>query len=139
MIGLRIDSGKAHSLGAGYIHAHEFGIGWVGYGADLAVAGVDFGQVDAVLGYALARLVIGHAPPGGLEVALGVGNAGGDLQAVGRVGGYISFYYVDFGYSYSFPMGPFESPEWLSSHQFSLRVHLPVHRYARWEQTIRAR
>jgi hypothetical protein len=32
---------------------------------------------------------------------------------------------VDLGYAFAFPLGPFERPPWLASHQFSLRITVP--------------
>jgi hypothetical protein len=48
------------------------------------------------------------------------------VGGVASAGGFLSLWYADFGYSYQVPLLPFERPVWLSSHQFSLRLHIPV-------------
>ena len=83
-------------------------------------AGFTAGQVMA-----LARGAIGHAPPVGAELGVGCGLGPEGPQAIGEVGVFVTAYYLDIGYSFTFPIGPFERPSWLASHQFSLRGTIP--------------
>jgi hypothetical protein len=48
------------------------------------------------------------------------------VRTLGHAGLYLSFIFVDVGYAYQVPLGPFERAEWVASHQFSARVHVPV-------------
>jgi hypothetical protein len=74
---------------------------------------------------ALARGAIGHSPPFGAELGLGAGIGPDGVQGIGQAGAYLSVYFVDLGYAFAFPLGPFKRPPWLASHQFSLRITVP--------------
>jgi hypothetical protein len=78
--------------------------------------------------------MLGDAGGFGLELAAGVacGTSTAPFPAAAP-GVFVGFYYLELGYSYQFPFPGFARPDWLSSHQFSLRIHIPVHRYAKRE------
>ena len=128
LVGLRFDVGSSTSFGAGYLYGRQDGIMFYGLGADAHLVTDSFDAVDALVGTAAGRLIIGHAPPVGLEVAAGVASdLRGGVQGVGHVGAFVSMgYYFEIGYSYQFPLGPFQRPEWLASHRFSLRGNIPL-------------
>lgn len=74
----------------------------------------------------------------GFEVDLGVGHGEGATHGVGAVGVYYGVMFFEIGYSYQFPLGPFDRPDWMASHQFSIRLKVPVKRYDR-RKTVSAR
>ena len=137
-LGLRSDhGGRGSSLGLGYVRAHEEwsgrgGIGpgmWFGYGADLRVLTRRFDAVDGALGFAVGRVsMMGCAGGFGLEIGVGGGDAGRGAQIVMQPGVYWGAYFVELGYSYAAPLAPMVRPDALSSHQFSVRVHIPLNR-----------
>ncbi len=146
LLGLRADLGSRTEVGIGYLHAHEsdtrHGLRdavWLGYGTDLRMV-VNGTGVDAVLGYAVGRVSgFTDAGPCGLELGLGAGSGSGGVHAAGSAGIFVSAYYVEVGYVFQFPMGPFDRPDWLGAHFVGLRAHVPVHRYDRkaWTSPVR--
>jgi hypothetical protein len=148
-LGLRYDLGHADAFGIGILHAHEEGtssgglgfFGYFGYGLDLRLVSADRSAVDAWLTSAVARLSgMGDAGGSAAEVAVGVGHGADGWQGAAHAGFFIEFYYLGIGYTYQFPLGPFTRPDWLSSHQFSVRIHAPLYRYRRRErdETVRS-
>src|SRR5205823_2932408 len=112
---------------------------WFGYGVDVRAVTRDHTALDAVLGYAVARAsMLGDAGGAGFEVAAGAGADGDGVHAAGLVGTFFGLYYGEIGYSYQFPLGG-ERPGWLASHQFSIRIHIPLARHDRreWDETPR--
>jgi len=63
---------------------------------------------------------------GGFAIEAQVAVAPGGPQLVGQIGAYLGFYFVDVGYAYQLPLGPLDRPEWMSSHQLSVRVQVPL-------------
>jgi hypothetical protein len=139
-LGLHYDQGKTSAFGASYVHAWESGTSygglggdiWAGLGIDARVVTHGFQSIDGGLTYAVGRISgVGDAGGFGLEVAMGAGFGAGTAPFPSAAPGvFFGLYYVELGYSYQFPLPGFARPDWLSSHQFSLRIHLPVHRYA---------
>jgi hypothetical protein len=91
--------------------------------------------VDGGLAYAVGRSSSITEWTGGLgiglELATGVGFGTGTKPFPSAAAGlFLGGYYMELGYSYQFPLPGFARPDWLSSHQFSLRIQIPVHRYA---------
>jgi hypothetical protein len=126
---LRYDGGASHALGIGYLYLGDFPPRepfWWGLGGDVHVRGRSLAAPEAVAANVVARVVGGHAPPIALELGLGPYLAGGRVGAFGHAGIYLSLIYMDIGYSYQQPLGPFDRPDWLSSHQLSFRVQIPV-------------
>jgi hypothetical protein len=64
----------------------------------------------------------------GFELGVGLGTDGSVPQALGLVGLFLGAYYFDLGWTYQFPLGPFERPDWLSGHSVGIRLHIPVAR-----------
>jgi hypothetical protein len=46
-------------------------------------------------------------------------------MAIGEVGAFWGLFYVELGYAYRFPIAH-ERPDWMSSHQFAIRIQIPV-------------
>lgn len=144
-VAARYDRGKRGSTyGVGYFHAWEFGgstdglgmFGWFGPGVELRVATADHDDVDGmVVAVPLRWSMIADGGTGGGEISAGMSTLGG-TRGVFTLGAFLGFYYADVGYSYQFAVGG-DRPEWLASHQLSVRVQLPVHRYDRREKTER--
>lgn len=144
-LALLFDQGKASSFGVGYLHSWEYwrtsdaGFArWLGLGVDGRLVTRGFHAVDGALVHAVARAsALADTGGFGAEVTLGLG-AGRDTKPFvsAAPGVYFGLYYVELGYSYQFPIPGFERPSWLSSHQFSVRFHVPVARYAREERAV---
>jgi hypothetical protein len=85
--------------------------------------------------------MLGDAGGMALELALGGGSGARGAQAAGLGGVYFGVYFLDVGYSYQLPLGPFDRPGWLASHSLSIRVHAPVARHdvKEWETSTTAR
>jgi hypothetical protein len=140
----------AHALGASYDvgHASAYGLGYqigrlhtgdgypdfsmlthVGLGLDVAAVTAHHSRLDA-LTYSLAARAALVGGPGGfaLELRGGVADprAGNSLGFM-AAGVFYSFFLFELGYSYQFPLGG-SRPDWLSSHQFSVRLRVPVWR-----------
>jgi hypothetical protein len=143
-LGLRADVGSAYGYGVGALRTVETGVWsggpggslWFSLGGDLRVLTADHARVDAVLGSAVARVSsLGCAGGGALEAALGVAgglptaaNASPAVVPVAHLGIFLGVHWLELGYTYQFPLGT-ERPSWLSSHQFSVRVELPLSRF----------
>jgi hypothetical protein len=132
------------AVGVRYHHTHvdisgcgEAVLLWVGYGLDLRVVMHDFERTDAGLAQLSARAGMFAGAGVGLSVELGAG--GGPTRdgarAIGFLGGFASFYFVDLGAVYFLPLGPFDRPSWLGNASFAARIHVPVGTYD--EHTVR--
>ena len=145
VLGLRYDIGSASAYGLGYLHVHDAstargGIGvttYYGYGVEGRLATDDHSRLDGGIVSATGRAGMwGHG--GGLSIELLAGAGIGDGRAipVGSVGAFYGLYFLELGYAYQAPIG-FDRPAWCSSHQFAVRVHIPVHRYAvrTWDES----
>jgi hypothetical protein len=143
VLGPTYDQGRTSAFGASYLHAWEWGNSYGGLGGDFwAGLGIDgrvvthgFQRVDGGLTYAVARISgVGDAGGFGLELATGLGYGASTAPFPSAAPGvFLGLYYIEFGYSYQFPFPGFARPDWLSSHQFSLRINIPVYRYAKRE------
>lgn len=100
---------------------------WLGYGGEFRLLAPQEGPVGGqVLGKAKAS-VLGDAGGTSFEVAVGGARLpGGPFRATGSVGAAISFLYADIGYAYQVPLDGGARPFGLASHQFTLRLTLPV-------------
>jgi len=137
-LGLRSDhGGRGSSLGVGYVRAHEewtgrggIGVGmWLGAGADVRVLTKRFDAIDGALGFAVARVsMLGCAGGFDLELGIGGGDAGRVAQMIVQPGVSWGMFFFELGYSYAAPIAPMVRPDALSSHQFSVRIHIPVNR-----------
>jgi hypothetical protein len=141
----RYDVGERGSTyGLGVIHAWESGSSinglgaflWFGPGLELRVVTADHDAVDGlIVALPLRASGAGDAGGAGLELSGGL-NATGDHLGVLTAGAFFGVYFLDFGYSYQLPVGG-DRPDWLDSHQFSVRLQVPIHRYDRHEQLDR--
>ncbi|MFU8805589.1 MAG: hypothetical protein ACNA8W_17380 [Bradymonadaceae bacterium] len=126
-LGLRGDFGTTKQWGLGYVYAQEWGLRhhtlWHGYGADLRFITGNEGDVG-ILVYGVHRMSLGFGF--GTEIASGIGWQGDDLRWAGSLGLYGSAHYVEFGYTFQFPLNVFDRPDWLGGHFFSIRVHIPI-------------
>ncbi|WP_394845529.1 hypothetical protein LZC95_51930 [Pendulispora brunnea] len=139
VLGLRFDTGaRGSDYGLGYLHVHESiegqgGLGvllWFGYGADVRMVTMEHERIDGALVYGMGRLsTMGDAGGVAFEAALGGGTARGETRPAAALGVFWSVIFAELGYSFQFPIDGGSRPEWLSSHQFSVRVQVPVHSY----------
>lgn len=143
-LGLRTDIGSAYAYGVGVMRHLERGwsrgglggSSWLGAGGDVRLVSLDHTRLDAVMATAIGRVsAMGCGGAGALETGLGLAadlrgasNGGTGTHLVGHVGVLVGAHWVQLGYSYQFPLGS-DRPEWLSSHQFSVRIEIPVGRY----------
>lgn len=138
VVGAILDvGGRTDSAGIRYLHSHVSGtacgglgaFGWLSYGPEMRVT-----FFPAVASYAVARAgVLGDG--GGFSAELGLGG-GSDLsksRALGFFGLFLSGYVFDLGGVGHFPIGG-DRPDWLGTVQFAMRIHVPVHRYDKYEQ-----
>jgi len=138
-IGARLDVGRAWDFGLAYLHTHESLTTRNGLGAlFVAQYGVDGrlirdeGAFRAGLGLATGRIsMVGDAGGFGMEASLG-STFKSDAPVVAEGGFFFGAYFVELGYAYRFPIGS-GRPEWLSSHQFALRIQVPL--YGHHERT----
>lgn len=156
--GLRFDVGSAFSYGVGFLRVHEErwthsrGLGgstWWGGGVDLRALSIEGDSLDAVQVNAVGRISMLGCSGAGLEATLGVATSVGvrangtqpTTVAVGSLGVFMGVHYLLLGYSYQVPLGPFERPDWLASHQLSVRLEIPVARTntREWEEPESAR
>jgi hypothetical protein len=125
-------------FGLRYHHTHFYAAGcgegvflWAGYGLDLRLLQQNLEQFDAGLAQISGR--VGSFPGGGVGFAFEVGAGGGPTRdgarALGFVGALASFYFVDLGAVYFFPLGPFDRPTWIENVRFALRINVPVKKY----------
>lgn len=156
-VGLRFDAGSAFSYGVGFLLAHEErssrgGLGgstWFGGGLDLRALSIEGDTLDAVQVNAVGRVSMLGCSGAGIEATLGIATSIGDRAnaaqpstvAVGSLGAFMGLHYLLIGYSYQVPLGPFERPDWLASHQFSVRVEIPVARVneREWQEPVAPR
>ena len=128
-VGPRYDYGKGHAAGLGYLYLVGFPpqqpFFW-GVGGDARIFIEEGNGVAGGAATGVARVTAGHAPPMTLEVSAGGLFSPEQVGGVASAGGFLCLFYADFGYSSQFPFLPFERPSWLSSHQFSLRLHIPL-------------
>ena len=66
-----------------------------------------------------------------VEFGLGMATGGERMRATGSISAlgnwpWIEGVGLDLGYRYQFPIFPFERPEWLSGHFFTIRGHFPA-------------
>jgi hypothetical protein len=133
------DRGRASAYGLGYqvgrLHTVDaypdvFMLTRVGVGFDVAAVTADHSGLDAMTYSLAARTALVGGPGGlGLELRGGVADArAGDSLGFMAAGAFYSFYVFELGYSYQFPLAK-SRPHWLSAHQFSLRIHVPVWRH----------
>jgi hypothetical protein len=130
VLGLRADIGGAagNGYGLGYLRTVEHrnpALWYWGYGVDALLITRDYRALEGALGYGVLRFVGGHAPPFAFEASLGGGAGVGGPLAAGRLGALVSGYFFELGYSFQFPIGS-ERPDWLATHQFSVRLNLPI-------------
>lgn len=135
IIGLRSNHGRAWDFGVAYLHGHESGSfrGGLGaitvfqYGVDLRAVRHD-GEFRAALGFATGRIsLMGDAGGFGIESSLGL-DLGHGAPVVGEVGAFWGLFFLELGYAYRFPIAH-ERPDWMSSHQFAVRIQIPVYRH----------
>ena len=133
-VGPRYDvGGRGSAVGAGYMYFRG-----IAGNSSLVAAGTDVkayvGSFERLHGgsfIGVGRITMGGGGHGGCRcstVELGFGPlvTPRGTKGVGHLGVYISvFTFVDLGYSYQFPIAT-EQPSWLSSHQFSARIHVPI-------------
>ncbi len=141
LVGASYDVGKrGSSYGIELLHGWEHWQGMDGLGGGTLIAtGLDARLItrshDTVDAFALEvplRLnLMGDAGGAAFEVDLGIGHGEGATHGIGSVGVYWGVYFLDVGYCYQFPLGPFDRPDWMASHQFSIRLQIPVKRYDR--------
>jgi hypothetical protein len=133
----------AQILGLRYHHTHFYAAGcgegvflWGGYGADLRFFQQNLEQVDAALAQISGR--VGSFPGAGVGFSVELGAGGGPTRdgarGIGFVGALASFYYVDLGAVYFFPLGPFDRPTWIENVRFAVRIHVPVKTYGTRER-----
>jgi len=137
MLGLRYDRGDASTYGMALYLASEArgrrdGLGamaWYGAGLALDLVTKSHDAIDGVVVSVPCRLdFVGHVVGFfGLEARAGM--ALNEPQLVGSVGAFLGFYYFDVGYSYQFPLGPFDRPDGMASHQLSVRLQVPLFRW----------
>jgi hypothetical protein len=138
-LGLRLDLWKdgVSILGVRYLHMYEHGQirrlpqspeVAIGLGADLGVINVsaddrDKGGIADVVLRAAVGLPIGSLSG---ELTSGVASGPGAAIQFASAGAFWGAYYVEFGYSYAFPLSPASRPDWLSSGMGSVRLQLPL-------------
>jgi len=141
-LGLHYDQGTTSAFGVSYVHAWESsyyaglgGADWKGLGIDGRLITHGFQRIDGGLTYAVGRIsAVGDGGAFGMELAAGVGYGASTAPFPSAAPGvFLALYYFELGYSYQFPLPGFARPDWLSSHQFSLRIHIPLKRYAKRE------
>ncbi len=133
VVGARLDYGRRGlDFGLAYLHTHESitasgGLGGMlvlQYGLDGRLVRHD-GDFRGGMLFGTGRLsFIADTGGLGLEAALGT-TFTHDAKVVAEGGVFWGAYFFEVGYTYQFPIGG-ERPEWLSSHQLSFRVHVPV-------------
>lgn len=141
VLGLRYDLGAASAYGLGYLHVHDAssargGIGattYFGYGVEGRLATDNHSRLDAGIVSAVGRAgVFGHGGGVSVELLAGAGIGDGRAIPVGSIGAFWGLFFLELGYSFQLPVAS-ERPAWCSSHQFSVRINIPLYNYARRE------
>lgn len=100
---------------------------WLGYGGEFRLLAPQDGPVGGQISGKAKVSVLGDAGGTSFEVAVGGARLPvGDVRATGSVGASMSFLYADIGYAYQIPLDGGTRPFGLTSHQFTLRVTLPI-------------
>lgn len=121
------DIGKAASTyGMGYAHLWRDDPVWFGAGSRLLLFTRSHQTVDAGGGALFGKFGVFEGSPVGLELALGWAGGSGQQAMFGSAGGFLSLLVVELGYAYGFPMPSASRPGWLATHQFALRINVPV-------------
>ena len=125
-LGLRLHETRRTGAGCG-----EGAILWASYGADLRVIARDFRAVDAVLGQLSGRAggLGGPGPGVSLELGAGLGPSREGLYGSGFAGAFLTFYYLDVGATYHFPIGRSHTTDWIDGGRLAIRLHVPVRTY----------
>jgi hypothetical protein len=141
LVGMTYEVWRNHSLGLRYMHAHEWGnrnkhhaiIGWVSYGLrPRVVLGRDRG--NAVGGDLMgAASLFAHTGGAALELGVGALHGADGAVVVGTGGLFWSLLVFDIGYVLQ--MSP-TRPDWLSPHQFAMRINIPFAQSHRRERVI---
>jgi hypothetical protein len=122
------DGGKSYAFGVRYLHDHLYGssgILWGGYGVEARFTTQHFERLDAVAG--LAVLHAGMGLEQGFSVEVGLGPGGLDaVRPVGVAGVYLSFYYIDLGFTFQFVIAPTPELDGLTGPNFGVRINLPL-------------
>jgi len=135
----RYDVGSASAYGLGYMFGRAvihsgypdlFSIGHLGLALDARAVTRNHSRLDAAV-FSLAARAAASVSFGGLAFELLAGVAdprqgrGQGLMSAGIFWSFVTI--LEAGYSYQFPLGG-DRPDWMSSHQLSLRINVPVHR-----------
>jgi hypothetical protein len=100
---------------------------WLGYGGEFRLLAPQEGPVGGQVSAKGKVSVLGDAGGTSFEVAVGAARLpGGSTRATASVGAAISFLYADIGYAYQIPLDGSTRPFGLTSHQFTLRLTLPI-------------
>jgi hypothetical protein len=100
----------------------------IGLGADLGLLSRTMKSADGAIADLVFRADV-LAPGGGLgvETTWGIARAGGGpFTSIGSAGIFWSLYFLDVGYTYTFPLDVPRRPAWVPSHAFSLRIQFPI-------------
>lgn len=132
VVGARLDYGRALDFGLAYLHTHESITASRGLGGMLVLQyGVD-GRLVRHEGDFRGGLLFGTgrlsfvADTGGFSLEASLGTTfTRDARVVAEGGFFWGAYFFEAGYTYRFPIGD-ERPDWLSSHQLSFRIQVPV-------------
>lgn len=138
-IGLQFDVGTRYAAGLGYSWAGSTRTvrregpstaRWWAVGPHVRTHTADFETFDAFSLGAHGRLILASTGGLGFEAQVNLARTSSRFQGTGHAGVFWPIWHVlEVGYSYQVPLGPFERPEWLSSHQFSVRSNLPLHQW----------
>ena len=136
-VSARYDVGSASAYGLGYTfgrmgtgsgYPDAFNFRSLGLAVDARAVTRNHSQMDAAILSLAARAGAG-GPMGGLALEL-LGGVGapreGSARALMSAGLFWSLYVLEVGYGYQFPLGG-NRPDWMSSHQFSVRINIPLH------------
>lgn len=125
IVGLRY----LHMFEHGQVHLPESPAVAIGLGADVGAINVSASddRDKGVLADVVLRAAMGM-PVGSLsgEVTSGVASGPGGAIQLASAGAFWGFYFMDFGYSYAFPLGLVSRPAWLSAGMLSIRLQLPL-------------
>ena len=145
VLGLTYEVWRNHSLGLRYMHTIEWGnrnnhhafLGWASYGLRprviLGRSRGNAGGADLIWSAAL----FGHTGGAALELGFGILRGEGQTIGVGSGGVFWSMLVFDVGYVAQIATSK-PRPEWLSPHQFAVRINVPFLESHRREQTSTA-